>query len=69
MRRPIPVSHLHRGDRHVLVVSPDLSLQKKRIEQQAASILWHWPDILDQRRKMENGLFQLPENKSRFKSM
>lgn len=45
------------------------SLQKKRIEQQAASILWHWPDILDQRRKMENGLFQLPENKSRFKSM
>jgi hypothetical protein len=45
------------------------SLQRKRIEQQAATILWHWQGILDQRKSLENGLFQLPENKSRFKTL
>jgi hypothetical protein len=45
------------------------SLQKKRVEQQAASILWHWSDILKQRSILENGLFQIPENKSRLRSL
>lgn len=44
-------------------------LQKKKIWEQAAAILWHWDKILEQRKNLENGLFQLPENKSRFKSL
>lgn len=45
------------------------SLQKKKIGEQAAAIMWHWDKILSQRANVQNGLFQLPENKSRFKSM
>lgn len=44
-------------------------LQKKRIGEQAASILWHWDKMLAQRANNQNGLFQLPENKSRFKAL
>lgn len=45
------------------------SLQKKRVGEQAAAIMWHWDKILNQRLSVENGLFQLPENKSRFRSL
>ena len=45
------------------------ALQKKRIEQQAAAVLWHWNGILAQRSAVENGLFQLPENKARFRTL
>ena len=45
------------------------ALQKKKIGEQAAAILWHWDKMLAQRFSLENGLFQLPENKSRFKSL
>ena len=45
------------------------ALQKKKINQQAASILWHWDRILLQRELSERGLFQLPENKGKFRSL
>lgn len=44
-------------------------LQKKKIGEQAAAIMWHWDKMLQQRSSVENGLFQLPENKSRFRSL
>ena len=45
------------------------ALQKKRIGEQAASILWHWDKMLAQRANNQNGLFQLPENKSSFRAL
>lgn len=45
------------------------TLQKKKVGEQAAAILWHWDKMLAQRSSLQNGLFQLPENKSRFKSL
>ena len=45
------------------------SLQRKKINEQAAAILWHWDKMLAQRNNVDNGLFQLPENKSRFRSL
>ena len=45
------------------------ALQKKKINQQAASILWHWDKIIIQREINERGLFQLPENKGKFRSL
>ncbi|WP_317055076.1 hypothetical protein [Roseovarius rhodophyticola] len=45
------------------------ALQKKKIGQQAAAILWHWDKMLAQRSLMRNGLFQLPENKSQFRAL
>lgn len=45
------------------------SLQKKNVGQQAASILWHWESMLITRSTHENGLLQLSENKSKFKSL
>ncbi len=45
------------------------ALQKKKVGEQAAAILWHWDKMLAQRSSLQNGLFQLPENKSRFKSL
>lgn len=45
------------------------TLQAKRISQQAAAILWHWDSMLNQRSSVDNGLFQLSENKSRFRSL
>lgn len=44
-------------------------LQKKTITKQAASILWHWESILGQLRLVDSGLFQLPENKGKFKQL
>lgn len=43
------------------------ALQKKHVSQQGASILWHWEGILMQRKLNERGLFQLPENKGKFR--
>ncbi len=45
------------------------ALQKKKFGEQAAAIMWHLDKILSQRLNVENGLFQLPENKSRFRSL
>ncbi|MFB9149200.1 PIN-like domain-containing protein [Roseovarius ramblicola] len=45
------------------------ALLKKKINEQAAAIIWHWDKILVQRNAVENGLFQLPENKSKFRSL
>ncbi|WP_227271140.1 PIN-like domain-containing protein [Roseobacter weihaiensis] len=45
------------------------ALQKKSIHQQTASILWHWEGILQQRVIVDRGLFQLPENKARFRQL
>lgn len=45
------------------------TLQKKKVGEQAAAIMWHWDKMLSQRSSLKNGLFQLPENKSRFKSL
>lgn len=43
------------------------SLQKKKINEQAAAILWHWDKILTQAELTSRGLFQIPENKGKFK--
>lgn len=46
------------------------SVQRLRIAEQAATILWHWDKIVQQRRLNESGLFLLPVNKSsRFKPL
>ena len=45
------------------------TLQKRKVGEQAAAIMWHWDKILAQRLSVQNGLFQLPENKSRFRSL
>lgn len=45
------------------------ALQAKKVGEQAAAILWHWDKMLIQRLAVQNGLFQLPENKSRFRSL
>ncbi len=44
-------------------------LRKKKVHEQAAAIFWQWENILRQRQSVENGLFQIPENKSLFKSL
>lgn len=44
-------------------------LQKKKVTEQAAAILWHWEKVLSQRENLTNGLFQLPENKSRLRAL
>ncbi|OUS38543.1 hypothetical protein A9Q94_02160 [Rhodobacterales bacterium 56_14_T64] len=58
---------LHRNKIVAFYLSP--SLQKKKVGEQAAAILWHWDKMLAQRATVENGLFQLPENKSRFRTL
>jgi hypothetical protein len=46
------------------------SVQKQPIHQQAATILWHWDKIVQQRRLNERGLFELPVNKgSKFRAL
>ncbi len=45
------------------------ALQKKTIGKQAAAILWHWDGILQQKSLVERGLFQLPENKGKFRPL
>ncbi|MEX0970820.1 MAG: hypothetical protein WD046_10295 [Paracoccaceae bacterium] len=46
------------------------SVEKQPINQQAATILWHWKAIVAQRENNENGLFLLPVNKgAKFRSL
>jgi hypothetical protein len=43
---------------------------KQSVTEQAATILWQWDKICDQRNRLENGLFLLPEGKaSKFRSL
>ncbi|MEM6307176.1 MAG: hypothetical protein AAF701_04245 [Pseudomonadota bacterium] len=43
---------------------------KQPLNEQAATIIWHWPKLLVQRQSLANGMFELPLNKgSRFKSL
>ncbi len=43
------------------------SLQKRRVNEQAAVILWQWDKMLLQRQLVDRGLFMLPENRSKFR--
>jgi len=43
------------------------ALQKKQKNEQAAAILWHWDKIVTQKTLTDRGLFQLPENKGKFR--
>lgn len=46
------------------------SVEKQKIHEQAATIIWHWETILQNRRSLSNGMFLMPIGKgSRFKSM
>jgi hypothetical protein len=45
------------------------ALQKRKIGEQAAAILWHWDKMLLQRATVKNGLLQLPENRSKFRTL
>lgn len=46
------------------------AVEKQAIHQQAATILWHWDAIVQQRTSQANGLFMLPINKtSVFRSL
>lgn len=45
------------------------ALQRKKVNEQAAAILWHWDKMLVQRQALRNGLFQMPENKAQFRSL
>ena len=44
-------------------------LQKKKLNEQAAAILWHWDKIVAQCSLVERGLFQIPENKGKFATL
>jgi hypothetical protein len=46
------------------------AVQKSRINEQAATIIWHWERIVNQRANNANGLFLLPINKgSQFRAI
>lgn len=46
------------------------AMQKQKVHQQTASILWQWENILAQKALNESGLFQLPQNKgSKFRPL
>ena len=45
------------------------SLQKKKVNEQAAAIMWHWDKMVLQRSIIESGLFQFSENKSKFRAL
>lgn len=54
----------------VLALYLSKSVQSKRVNEQAAIILWQWDKIVAQRKSNANGLFQLPEGKgSKFRSL
>lgn len=53
---------------HAFYLKP--AVQKLSPNQQAATILWHWDNILKQQNLSEGGLFELPVNKgSKFTVM
>ncbi|MCK0168232.1 hypothetical protein MWU52_11765 [Jannaschia sp. S6380] len=45
------------------------ALQRKPVTKQAASVLWHWEGILEMARLNDRGLFQLSENKGKFRPL
>jgi hypothetical protein len=46
------------------------SVQRLRVNEQAATILWQWDKIVSQRRNNRNGLFVMPINKgTRFSAL
>ncbi|PHQ86258.1 MAG: hypothetical protein COB65_01375 [Thalassobium sp.] len=46
------------------------SVQKQRVNEQAATILWQWDKLVQQRQNNENGMFILPIGKSsKFKAV
>jgi hypothetical protein len=66
-RRPAREAILRSG---VLAFYLAPSVQRQRITEQAATILWHWEKIVSQRSTARNGLFLLPINKSaKFESL
>lgn len=44
-------------------------LQKKKINEQAAAILWHWDKMLTQAGIVDRGLFQIPQNKGKLRPL
>jgi len=46
------------------------AVQKSKITEQAATIIWHWDRIVSQRKNNANGLYLLPLNKgSQFRAI
>lgn len=66
-RKPERAAILRGG---ILAIYLAPSVEKQPVNQQAATILWHWRAIVAQRLNNENGLFLLPQNKgSKFRSL
>ncbi|MBD1206226.1 MAG: hypothetical protein H9533_19110 [Rhodobacteraceae bacterium] len=66
-RKPERAALLRSG---VLGVYLAPAIQKARINEQAATIIWQWDRILNQRMNNANGLFLLPLNKgSKFRAI
>jgi hypothetical protein len=66
-RRPERAAILRSG---VIGIYLAPSVQKSRIHEQAATIIWQWERILNQRASNANGLFLLPLNKgSKFSAI
>lgn len=66
-RKPERAAILNSG---VLAFYLNSSVQKQRINEQAATLMWQWDKLLLQRKTNENGLFELPVGKgTRFKSL
>lgn len=51
------------GKNKILAIYLSKGVQKQRINEQAATILWQWDKIVAQRALNESGLFVLPQNK------
>lgn len=67
VRKPEREAILRSG---VLAVYLAPSVEKQKVNEQAATILWHWDKIVSLRNFHENGQFQLPINKgSKFRAM
>ncbi len=43
------------------------AVQKQKVTEQAATIIWHWDKILKQFELSSGGLFEMPVNKGRFR--
>ena len=66
-RRPERAAILRSG---VIGIYLAPSVQKSRIHEQAATIIWQWERIVSQRTSNANGLFLLPINKgSKFSAL
>lgn len=66
-RPPERAAIMHSG---ALAFYLNKTAQKQRLTEQAATIIWQWPRLLNQRNNIANGMFELPTNKgSKFKSL